>query len=238
MQPAAGDAGTALGGALHVARALGDDPAPMPGADLGRSWSDGEIEAWLRTARVAYERPRDVADAVAATLADDGIVGWFQGRSEYGPRALGHRSLLAHPGHPANLERMNEVKGREQFRPVAPMVRAHRVDEIFSRGPAESPYMLFVHDVAPAWRSRIPTVVHVDGTARVQSVDPVREPLLDRMLAGFEERTGLPLVVNTSLNTAGRPMVDDPRDALECFGSAPVDLLAIGPFVVRRPVAA
>jgi carbamoyltransferase len=233
VQPAAGDAGTALGGALHLAGALGDQVSPMPGADLGREWTDEEIEAWLTTAHVGYERPRDVADAVAATLAADGVVAWFQGRSEYGPRALGHRCLLAHPGRAENLERLNAVKGREQFRPVAPMVLADRAHEIF-RGPIPSPYMLFVHDVAPEWRSRIPAVVHVDGTARIQTVDRADEPLVARMLSRFEERTGLPVVVNTSLNTAGRPMVDDPRDALECFGSAPVDLLAIGPFVVRR----
>jgi carbamoyltransferase len=236
VQPAAGDAGTALGSALHVARALGEDTEPMPGADLGRGWTDDEIERWLRTAAIDYERPHDVADAVAAVLADNGIVAWFQGRSEYGPRALGHRSLLAHPGYEANLERMNDVKGREQFRPVAPMVLAERAAGIFGRGPVPSPYMLFVHDVHPDWRDRIPTVTHVDGTARIQTVDRTQEPLVARMLECFERRTGLPVVVNTSLNTAGRPMVDDPRDALECFGSAPVDLLAIGPFVVRRPV--
>jgi carbamoyltransferase len=235
VQPAAGDAGTALGGALHVARALGDVTEPMPGADLGRGWSDEEIEAVLVTAAIDYERPRDVADTVAETLAANGIVAWFQGRSEYGPRALGHRSLLAHPGYEANLERMNDVKGREQFRPVAPMVLLERAPQIFSRGPIPSRYMLFVHDVAPEWRDRIPTVTHVDGTARIQTVDRAEEPLVARMLECFERRTGLPIVVNTSLNTAGRPMVDDPRDALECFGSAPVDLLAIGPFVVRRP---
>jgi carbamoyltransferase len=234
VQPAAGDAGTALGGALHLAAAHGERLAPWPGADLGRGWSEEEIESVLRTARLPYERPDDVADAVAECLAGDGIVAWFQGRSEFGPRALGHRSLLAHPGRAANLERLNDVKGREQFRPVAPMVLAHRAGEIFSRGPLPSPYMLFVHDVAPQWRDRIPAVVHVDGTARIQTVDPEQEPLVARMLEGFERRTGLPVVVNTSLNTAGRPMVDSPRDALECFGSAPVDLLAIGPFVVRR----
>jgi carbamoyltransferase len=235
VQPAAGDAGTALGGALHVARAEGDLTRPMPGADLGRGWSDAEIEAWLTTAKVPFTRPADVAEEVAECLAQNGVVAWFQGRSEYGPRALGHRSLLAHPGHEANLERLNDVKGREQFRPVAPMVLRHRASEIFSRGPMHSPYMLFVHDVAPQWRDRIPAVVHVDGTARAQTVDRVTEPLVARMLEGFERRTGVPVVINTSLNTAGRPMVDDPRDALECFGSAPVDLLAIGPFVVRRP---
>ncbi|MGV9630077.1 carbamoyltransferase family protein [Streptomyces sp. NPDC003487] len=232
VQPAAGDAGTALGGALFLA-AQAEDTEPMPGADLGRGWSDEELRTWLETACVPYERPDYIAEAVAEELARDGIVAWFQGRSEYGPRALGHRSLMAHPGRAENLERLNHVKGREEFRPVAPMVRAERAAELFD-GPLPSPYMLFVHDVHPAWRDRIPAVVHVDGTARIQTVEERREPLVARMLAAFERRTGLPVVVNTSLNTAGRPMVDDPRDALECFGSAPVDLLAIGPYVVRR----
>jgi carbamoyltransferase len=141
---------------------------------------------------------------------------------------------MAHPGRAANLERLNDVKGREQFRPVAPMVLASRAAELFSDGPIPSPYMLFVHQVADGWRERIPAVVHVDGTARIQTVDPATEPLVARLLEGFARRTGLPVVVNTSLNTAGRPMVDSPRDALECFGSTPVDLLAIGPFAVRR----
>lgn len=238
VQPAAGDSGTSLGSALHVAAQEGDTLSPVVGADLGRGFSDEEIERWLITAQVPYERPTDVAVEVAECLAADGVVAWFQGRSEFGPRALGHRSLLAHPGRRENLERLNDVKGREQFRPVAPMVRLERAPEIFSRGPIPSPYMLFVHDVHPDWRERIPAVVHVDGTARVQTVDEAQEPLVARMLAEFEARTGLPVVVNTSLNTAGRPMVDDPRDALECFGSAPVTMLAIGPFVVRRPQAA
>ncbi|MTE21777.1 carbamoyltransferase [Streptomyces sp. TRM43335] len=233
VQPAAGDAGTALGAALHLAAAHDESPRPMPGADLGRGWSDEEIEALLKDAAVPYERPADIAEEVAEALAADGIVAWFQGRSEYGPRALGHRSLLAHPGRAENLDRLNRVKGREEFRPVAPMVAERRAAEIFD-GPVPSPYMLFVHDVAREWRDRIPAVVHVDGTARIQTVDPGSEPLVARMLDAFERRTGLPVVVNTSLNTAGRPMVDSPRDALECFGSSPVDLLAIGPFAVRR----
>ena len=114
------------------------------------------------------------------------------------------------------------------------MVLAERAHEIFERGPLPSPYMLCVHDVRAEWRDRIPAFVHTDGTARVQTVDRSAEPLLARMLDAFAVRTGLPVVVNTSLNTAGRPMVDDPRDALECFGSAPVDLLAIGPYVISR----
>jgi carbamoyltransferase len=233
VQPAAGDAGTALGGALHVAQAAGDRVTPMPGADLGRDWGVEDLRAWLTTAKVPFSEPDDVAEEIAEALANDCVVAWFEGRSEFGPRALGHRSLLAHPGHARNLERLNDVKGREQFRPIAPMVLAERAGEIFD-GPLPSPYMLFVHDVAPAWRDRIPAVVHVDGTARIQTVDRATEPLMARVLEAFERRTGLPVVVNTSLNTAGRPMVDDPRDALECFGSTPVDVLAIGPFVVSR----
>lgn len=231
VQPAAGDAGTALGAAVALTHdgPLGFSP------DLGRGFDDAEIESALRTARLPYERARDIAETVAGTLAADGIVAWFQGRSEYGPRALGHRSLLAHPGRKANLERLNDIKGREQFRPVAPMVLADRAAEIFTGGPLPSPYMLFVHDVTSAWQDRIPAVVHVDGTSRIQTVDPALEPLVARMLAAFERHTGLPVVVNTSLNTAGRPMVDSPRDALECFGATPIDLLAIGPFAVRRP---
>jgi carbamoyltransferase len=234
VQPAAGDAGTALGGAMHLAHALGDKVAAMPGADLGRGFTDAEIEAVLQAANVAYERPVDVAHAVAEVLAADGVVAWFEGRSEYGPRALGHRSLLAHPGFARNLERLNDVKGREQFRPIAPMVLLERASTVF-RGPIPSPYMLFTHRVDAAWIDRIPAVVHIDGSARIQTVDRDREPLLARMLDRFEALTGLPVVVNTSLNTAGRPMVDEPRDALECFGSAPVDALAIGPFLLQRP---
>jgi carbamoyltransferase len=233
VQPASGDAGTALGAALHVARQSGDRVLPMTSAALGREWTDGELQAWLHRAQVNYERPDDIAAAVADVIAGNGVVAWFQGRSEWGPRALGHRSLLANASDSRNLERLNDIKGREQFRPVAPMVPLDRAGEIFD-GPIPSPYMLFTHRVHPAWAPRIPAVVHVDGTARIQTVDAGDEPLLARMLSEVDARTGVPVVVNTSLNTAGRPMVDSPRDALECFGSAPVDALALGPFLVRR----
>ncbi len=233
VQPAAGDSGTALGAALHVAAELGEPVTPMTTAALGRGWSDDELEAVLREARVPHRRPPDIADAVAEVIARDGIVAWFQGRSEYGPRALGNRSLLADPRSPGNIDRLNAVKGRESFRPVAPMVLLDRAAEIVD-GPLPSPYMLFTHRVRPEWRERIPAAVHVDGTARVQTVDPGELPLVARMLECVAARTGVPVVINTSLNTAGRPMVDDPRDALECFGSAPVDALALGPFLVER----
>ncbi|WP_433868804.1 carbamoyltransferase family protein [Saccharopolyspora sp. CA-218241] len=234
VQPAAGDSGTALGAALQVSAERGGPVTPMPGADLGRGWTDAELEQVLVDADLRYERPDDLAGVVAEALADNRTVGWFQGRAEFGPRALGHRSLLAHPGHADNVERLNVIKGREQFRPVAPMVLADRAHELFSRGPLPSPYMLFVHDVAEEWQERIPAVVHVDGTARIQTVDRADEPLLGAVLAEFDARTGLPAVINTSFNTAGRPMVDSPVDALECFGASPIDLLVLGPFVVRR----
>ncbi|NUT37562.1 MAG: carbamoyltransferase [Hamadaea sp.] len=233
VQPAAGDAGTALGAALHVSSLVDGLPDPMPGPDLGRGYSDDDLEAVLRSAHVPYTVPGDIAAEAAQVLADDGVVAWYQGRSEYGPRALGFRSLLAHPGHARNTERMNEVKGRESFRPIAPMVLASRAPEIFD-GVHPSPYMLFVHQVRPQWREKLPAVVHVDGTARVQTVDKRDRPLMARVLTEFERRTGLPVLVNTSLNTAGRPMVDTPRDALELFGSSPVDLLVMGPFAVHR----
>lgn len=234
VQPAAGDSGTALGAALSLAASFGEPIAPMPSAQLGRGWSDEQIEATLAEAAVGYERPDDVATAIGDALADNQLVGWFQGRAEFGPRALGGRSLLADPRRAANLERLNAVKGREQFRPVAPMVLAERAAEIFSRGPLPSPYMLFVHDVADEWRERIPAVTHVDGTARIQTVDAAADPRLHATINRFAERTGVPVVVNTSFNTAGRPMVDSPRDALEVFGSSPIDVLALGSFVVRR----
>ncbi len=234
VQPAAGDSGTALGAALQTAADGGDRIAPVPRADLGRGWSDAELAEHLTRARLPFTTPDDLAGEVADILAADGVVAWFDGRSEFGPRALGHRSLLAHPGHAANLERLNDVKGREQFRPVAPMVLAERADQLVTGGPLPSPYMLFVHDVRPEWRERIPTVVHVDGTARVQTVDDASLPRIAALLRAFEARTGLPVLVNTSLNTAGRPMVDDPRDALELFGSAPVAALVLGAHLVRR----
>jgi carbamoyltransferase len=233
VQPAAGDAGTALGAALYVAAEEGDTVEPMTTAALGPEWSDEELADWLDEAGLIFERPDDIAEAVADVLAADGLVAWFQGRSEYGPRALGHRSLLADSRRADNVDRLNAVKGREQFRPVAPMVLEEEAARIFD-GPLPSPYMLFTHGVRKEWLERIPAAVHVDGTARIQTVDRNREPLVAAMLEAFERRTGVPVVINTSLNTAGRPMVDDPRDALECFGSAPIDALAIGPYLIRR----
>jgi carbamoyltransferase len=174
-----------------------------------------------------------VAEEAADLLAQDKILGWFAGRMEFGPRALGARSILASPLRASMQARLNDIKDREDFRPVAPVVLEEEAAHWFA-GATVSPFMLFVYDVRPERADRIPAVRHVDGTARIQTVDPADEPLVARMLRAVDRRTGVPVVVNTSLNTAGRPMVDDPRDALECFGSAPIEALAIGPFLVRR----
>jgi carbamoyltransferase len=225
VQPAAGDSGTALGAALHVSRALGDDVRPMPTAALGRSWDDEALAAWLTRAGIEFERPDDLAEAVAHELAQDGIVAWFQGRSEFGPRALGHRSLLADPRNPANLERLNDVKGREQFRPVAPMVLEEHARSIFT-GRHPSPHMLFVHDVAAAWRTRIPAVVHVDGTARPQTVSNRTNPRYWRLIREFEALTGVPALLNTSFNVQ-EPIVCTPTDAVRTFSRATFDALVL-----------
>jgi carbamoyltransferase len=233
VQPAAGDAGTALGGALYAAHAAGDPVKYMTTAALGRGWSDAEMEAWLQSNRLAYSRPSDVAAVAARALADNKVVGWFQGRSEFGPRALGHRSILANPSYRKNLERLNDIKGREQFRPVAPMVLLERAAEIFD-GPLPSPYMLFTHQVRPGWADRIPAALHVDGSARIQTVAETDEPLVARMLKEFERETGVPVVINTSFNVAESPIADHPRDAVACFATTPMDLLVLGPFILQR----
>ena len=233
VQPAAGDSGTALGAALWAAAQEGERPAPMGTAALGRGWSDDEIQAWLDEAGVAYEVPDDLEGAVADILAEGTVVGWFQGRSEFGPRALCRRSLLADPRSGEMQETLNAIKGRESFRPVAPVVLEERAAEIFE-GQLPSPYMLFTHRVKPEWQERIRGVVHRDGTARIQTLSREQQPRAAGVLEKFAERTGVPVLVNTSFNTAGRPIVDDPRDALEVLGSAPLAALAIGRCLVRK----
>lgn len=234
VQPAAGDAGTSLGAALYVSRTLGDKPSPMNSAYFGREFSSAEIESALNSALLEYERPSDLVGEVARALARNQVVGWFQGRSEFGPRALGSRSILAHPGFKGNIERLNSLKGREQFRPLAPMVLGEKVAEIFSDGPEVSPYMLFTHRARVHWRDQIPAAVHVDGTSRIQTIERRSQPLIAGLLDEFELLTGLPLLVNTSFNTADRPIVDSPRDALECFGSSAIDVLVLGDRLVRK----
>ncbi len=262
VQPAAGDAGTALGAALWVdsrERLLADDTANgvieskaltpgeaiplaprrwrMGSAYLGPGYDDGEIEEFLRWAKLPYQRLQDVAETTAHLLASNRMIGWFQGRMEFGPRALGCRSILASPIDPDMQARMNELKDREDFRPVAPAIPEEDLAEWF--GPANanggtSPFMLFVYDVAPGQSQRIPSACHTDRTARVQTVNAASNPQFHALLKAFGRITGVPVLINTSFNVRGEPIVCTPRDAVESFYSTPLDALVIGSFLLEK----
>ena len=236
VQPAAGDAGTALGAALWIdlqAQPEGPKQYHMPHAYWGPEYTDEEIETFLKWAKVPYRKMTDVAEETAALLADDQIIGWFQGRMEFGPRALGSRSILASPIHADMQARLNEVKDREDFRPVAPVVLEEDAPEWFV-GATYSPFMLFVYDVQPDKADQIPAVRHVDGTARIQTVNAGQHPRYHALLRAFKAKTGVPVLVNTSFNTLGKPIVCTPRDAVECFWSSPFDALVIGSYLIRK----
>jgi carbamoyltransferase len=236
VQPAAGDAGTALGAALLVdARERGaTSHAMMEHVYLGPSYEDAEIEALLRWSKLPYRRADDVAGETATLLAQNKVVGWFQGAMEFGPRALGARSILASPIDPAMQGRLNDLKDREDFRPVAPAVLEEEAGEWFE-GADVAPYMLFVFNVRADRADRIPAVRHVDGTARVQTVRRDQNARYYDLLRAFKQRTGVPVLVNTSFNTRGEPIVCTPRDAVESFWTSPLDALAIGSFLVEKP---
>ncbi len=237
VQPAAGDAGTALGAALWVdacEREGQERRYQMDHAFLGPAFDDAEIETFLRWAKLPYRRLHDVADETAALLVQDKVVGWFQGRMEFGPRALGGRSILASPLHAEMQTRLNEIKDREDFRPVAPVVLEEEAASWFV-GAAASPFMLFVYNIRPDKAALIPAVHHVDGTARVQTINRAQHPRYYNVLKAFQRRTGVPVLVNTSFNTRGEPIVCTPRDALECFWTAPLDALVIGSFLLEKP---
>jgi carbamoyltransferase len=235
VQPAAGDAGTALGAGLWTdwqARG-GARSWYMDHAYFGPEYADDEIEAFLQRGKLNYRRMTNVAEEVAAVLAQDRIVGWFQGRMEFGPRALGARSILASPLNADMQARLNEIKDREDFRPVAPVVLEEEADRWFV-GADVSPFMLFVHEVAPDKASRIPAVRHVDGTARIQTVNERQNRRYYDLLKAFQRCTGVPVLVNTSFNTRSEPVVCTPRDAVECFWTSPIDALAIGSFLLQK----
>jgi carbamoyltransferase len=239
VQPAAGDSGTALGAALWVDWKLGglQRRYRMDHVFLGPQYGEAEIEAFLKRARLPYRRMANIAEETAAILEQDRIIGWFQGRMEFGPRALGARSILASPLSQDMQQRLNEIKDREDFRPVAPVVLEEDAPEWFTNA-GVSPFMLFVYDVAPDKAARIPAVRHTDGTARVQTINREQNPVYRDLLAAFKQRTGVPVLVNTSFNTRSEPIVCTPRDAIECFWSSPLDALAIGPYLLEKAPAA
>lgn len=236
VQPAAGDAGTALGAAIwvdHKARDNRKKDFEMHHAYWGPDYSDAEIEKFLQWAKVPYKKLQHVAEETAEILAQDKIIGWFQGRMEFGPRALGSRSILASPINPSMQARLNEVKDREDFRPVAPVVLEEDAGDWFEHA-GYSPYMLFIYDVKPEKADLIPAVRHVDGTARIQTVNRNQHPAYYDLIKAFKQKTGVPVLVNTSFNTLGKPIVCSPRDAIECFWTSPFDALVIGSFLLEK----
>ena len=258
VQPAAGDAGTSLGAALWIdsrerqmagaaagaARSDSVALAPrrwnMQHAYLGPGFDDDAIERALSWAKLSYRRMAgddELAETVAALLVQGKIIGWFQGRMEFGPRALGARSLLASPIDPAMQVRLNDLKDREDFRPVAPAIAAEDMAQWFAPADANggvSPFMLFVYDVAADQAARIPSACHTDRSARVQTVDASTNPRFHALLRAFARRTGVPVLVNTSFNVRGEPIVGSPKAAIEAFFSTPLDVLAIGSFIVEK----
>jgi carbamoyltransferase len=239
VQPAAGDAGTALGAALWVdaqERNAKDRAYTMNHAFLGPAFNDVEIEEFLSWTKVPFRHLKNVAEETADLLAKDKIIGWSQGRMEFGPRALGGRSILASPINPDMQARLNEIKDREDFRPVAPVVLEEEAGKWFV-GADVSPFMLFVHQVQPDKADRIPAVRHVDGTARIQTINRQQCPRYYDLLKAFQARTGVPVLVNTSFNTRGEPIVCTPRDAVECFWTSPLDALVIGSYLLEKSSA-
>jgi len=255
IQPAAGDAGGALGAALTVWHQHHDGPRSadgehdqQQGSFLGPGFSDDAIQQCFDNQNLPYQTIGydAIPDRTAALIEEGNVVGWFQGRMEYGPRALGGRSILADPRRAESQRTVNQkIKFREDFRPFAPSVLEERVDDYFELE-SPSPYMLLVAQVRNAdiqgegfdrlhnIHSPVPAVTHVDGSARIQTVDQERHPLYYRLLNAFEQRTGCPVLVNTSFNVRGEPIVCTPEDALTCFQRTHMDAAVLGPYLVTK----
>ncbi|MEU6070694.1 carbamoyltransferase C-terminal domain-containing protein [Streptomyces sp. NPDC047082] len=235
--PPAGDAGTAIGAAYYgyYAIAGGTERHPVRSGSTGRGYSEQEIEEAVREAGEQVESRRATVVEVAQLLAEHRLVGWFQGGSEIGPRALGHRSMLADPRHPEVRDYLNEVvKHREVFRPFAPSVLREEAGNWFNMH-GDSPFMLLVPEVLESRRDQVPAITHVDGTARVQTVEPDVNPRYHELISHFAELTGVPLVLNTSYNDAGEPIVETPADAVRTFLNTELDHLYIGDLLLTKP---
>jgi carbamoyltransferase len=264
IQPAAGDAGGALGAALTGWYEYHGNPRTvdnrvqdsMQGSYLGKRYSDDEITAQLDRIGAIYKKPGDdeLYRELAAILADGKVVGWFRGRMEFGPRALGGRSIIGDPRNTAMQSTMNlKIKYRESFRPFAPAVLAEKVSEFFDLDQA-SPYMLIVSDVRDEHRiamteeqqalfgidrlkiprSQVPAITHVDYSARIQTVHRETNPGFHRLLQEFDKNTGCPMLVNTSFNVRGEPIVCTPEDAFRCFMRTEMDYLVIENYIMVK----
>jgi carbamoyltransferase len=237
IQPAAGDEGLALGAALFAAHAvLGEgEPGAVHHAYLGGEYGDPVIEPILKAREVPHERlDRDqLIERTASAIERGLVVGWFQGRSEWGPRALGNRSILCHPGFPGMKDILNaRIKKREWFRPFAPVVLAERQQDIFEHD-YPSPYMLHVYRIREPWRARLSAVNHVDNTGRLQTLSREQNPLYYDLVKAFERRTGIPVLLNTSFNE-NEPIVEHPAEAVDCFLRTRMDVLVAGSYFCTK----
>ncbi|MEK7233314.1 MAG: carbamoyltransferase N-terminal domain-containing protein [Elusimicrobiota bacterium] len=246
IQPAGGDAGGALGAALYAAHALGPNPVryEMKRVDLGPEHSAADASAALKASGLPFVELRgadELCDRVSGLLAEGKVVGWHQGRSEWGPRSLGQRSILADPRPAAMKDTVNaKIKFRESYRPFAPSICAGAAAEWFDLPglPAPDPYrfMLATAKTRPDRRDLLAAVTHVDGSSRVQTIDPEQSPLFHRLAQTMGRRTGVPAALNTSFNLQGEPIVETPADAVATFLSSGMDALAVGPFLTTgRP---
>jgi carbamoyltransferase len=240
IQPAAGDDGIAIGcayyGYLQILKQRRS--FVMDHCYVGRRYRDRDVEdataKFFVRIQTSSVRSEDICKETAKLLAAQRVIGWFQGGSEFGPGALGNRSLLADPRRPEMKDILNRrVKHRQAFRPFAPIVLAERAGEVFE-GEEESPFMLIAKRVSPEWRDRIAAVVHVDGTARVQTVREDTNPVLYRLLREFEALTGVPVLINTSFNVKGQPIVETPRDAVICFLTTGIDNLVLHDTLISK----
>jgi carbamoyltransferase len=237
IQPAAGDEGLAIGAALHVYHAVLNQPRRfvMKNSYLGPAFSEAAIESELKKAKLSYRKIErgPLLDAVAQQIAAGSVVGWFQGRMEWGPRALGNRSILAHPGLPGMKDILNaRIKQREWFRPFAPSILEERQCEYFDHD-HPSPFMLHVYKIRSEKRSQLSAVNHVDDTGRLQTVSREENPLYYDLIRAFERKTGVPVVLNTSFNE-NEPIVCRPEEAIDCFKRTRMDVLAIGPYLSMK----
>ena len=237
IQPAAGDEGLAIGAALYTCCSILRQPRRyvMKDSYLGPEFSSSRIEADLKTANLRYQKleSEPLLDAVAAQVASGNVVGWFQGKMEWGPRALGNRSIVAHPGLPEMKDTLNaRIKHREWFRPFAPSILAERQSEYFEHD-HPSPFMLHVYKIRPEKRAQLSAVNHVDDTGRLQTVTRKENPLYYGLIQAFERKTGIPVILNTSFNE-NEPIVCTPAEAIDCFKRTRMDVLAIGPCLVQK----
>ncbi|MCX7714787.1 MAG: carbamoyl transferase [Clostridia bacterium] len=235
VPPHTSDAGLAIGCAILLNNQYqGKMPEPMNNCYWGPEYSEDEIKIVLDRSGVVYDKPSDICKRVAEDIALGKIVGWFQGRMEFGPRALGNRSILADCRRKDMTDKINAlVKFREEFRPFAPSVIAPAAKDFFERA-APSPYMTLVFDVKKEKRDIVPAITHVDGTARVHTVEQEVNPLYYKLISIFASITGVPVILNTSLNVQGQPMALEPKDALSIFYSTGMHSLAIGPFYLSK----